>query len=111
MSEGLIGLINNPVNQTGADQDQAGSKVPVSQQDYLDNIKDTEDERRKKFTLEDGRVVIRHSKMLSSAWVEGSCYFPDTTGDQVRRYLNSKHDGKVFKGGKSLFESGHLSNV
>ena len=86
-------------------------KVPVSQQNYPDDIKDIEDERRKKLTLEDGKLVIRHLKMLSNDWVEGSCYFPDTAEDQVRRYLNSKHAGKAFKGGKSLLESGHLSNV
>ena len=56
-------------------------------------------------------MVIRQPKMLSSDWVEGSCYFPDTTEDQVRQYLNSKHAGKAFRGGKSLLKSGHLSNV
>ena len=111
-------LSKREINQTGNKATLVHSvfmayhmNVPLSQQDYLNDIKGIEDERKKKLTLEGGQLVIKHPKMLSSDWLEGSCYFRDTTEDQVRRYLNSKHAGKAFKGVKSLLESGHLSNV
>ena len=48
---------------------------------------------------------------LKSGWVFGSMNFPDVTHDKVMTYLTKNNAGKALKGGKSLFDSGHVSEV
>ena len=59
----------------------------------------------------DGGYYVPDPKSLTIGWVIGSTYLPDLTYSRVNKYLREKNAGKAFRGGKSLFESKHITEV
>ena len=66
---------------------------------------------KKKLVLENGMVLLPDPRLLIEGWVCAPLNLPDTTYEQVTAYLANHDAGKAYKGGKSLLESGHISNV
>ena len=66
---------------------------------------------KKKLELENGMVILPDPRSLSEGWVCAPMNLPDTTYEQVTAYLTDHNAGKAYKGGKSLLESGHISNI
>ena len=65
--------------------------------------------RRKGKLLMDG-ISLPFPEDLAN-WSSGSQYFPDTTMTDIETYLFENNDRKSMKEGKSLYESGHVSDV
>ena len=73
-----------------------------------ENIKiETSDEN--KLVLENGNIKLPPSDELKRGWQSGSANFPDTTDDEVDKYLMDAP--KAISKGKSLENSGHVFNV
>ena len=48
---------------------------------------------------------------LTTGWFTGPCYFPNVTFEKIGQYLENKNAGKAYRGGRSLFDSGHVKEV
>ena len=49
--------------------------------------------------------------MLNVGWIVGSSYFPNVTYEKIKTYLEGKDAAKAFRGGKRLFDSGHIKEI
>ena len=72
-----------------------------------ENIKKQTSEN--KFVVENGLIKLPPPDELKKGWQSGSANFPDTTDDEVDKYL--KDAPKAILKGKSLESSGHVFNV
>ena len=61
--------------------------------------------------LEGGLIKLPDPKTLTDGWVEAPANIPDTIYDNIMEYLLKHNAGKAFRGGKSLLESGYVSNI
>ena len=50
-------------------------------------------------------------KTLQAGWFTGSTYFPNIKFEKITVYLENQNAGKAFRGGRSLFDSGHVKEV
>ncbi|XP_057297429.1 uncharacterized protein LOC130629386 [Hydractinia symbiolongicarpus] len=64
-----------------------------------------------KLLLENGLMRLPDPTTLKNDWVEAPINLPDTLNNNVTEYLEKNNAGKAFKGGNSLLQSGHVSNV
>ena len=72
-----------------------------------ENIKKQTSEN--KLVVENGLIKLPPPDELKKGWQSGSANFPDTTDDEVDKYL--KDVPKAILKGKSLESSGHVFNV
>ena len=68
-------------------------------------------ERDKKDKLVVNGCSFPDPKILTTGWVTGSSYFPNVTFEEINTYLVNKNAGKAYRGGRSLFDSGHVKDV
>ncbi|XP_065654482.1 uncharacterized protein LOC136081123 [Hydra vulgaris] len=83
--------------------------LPITFTDATDELNEIQQDVLEKLFIE--KVQIPHPMNLKNGWTEAPANFPEILLQQINDYLYSNNAGKAFKGGISLFNSGHLSNV
>ena len=84
---------------------QLGLRVLPSEEKLGNDIA----KRRKEKLTFDG-VVLPFPEKVNN-WLQGSEYLPDTTLHDLEEYFKMNKSKKALSEGKSLFESGHVSDV
>ena len=85
--------------------------LPVTATDAQSELLQLKQDISKKLVLENGMVNLPNPSSLKDEWVLAPLNIPDTTHEIVMHYLVTNDAGKAYRGGKSLLESGHVSNV
>ena len=61
--------------------------------------------------MENGLIQLPNPVKLERGWVLAPANLPDTIYEQIILYLQSNDATKAYKGGKSILDSGHLTNT
>ncbi|XP_065649401.1 uncharacterized protein LOC136078182 [Hydra vulgaris] len=85
--------------------------LPITFTNAKEEVDEIQQDVLKKLFIENDLVHLPNPLNLINGWTEAPLNFPDTLLQQINNYLYSNNAGKAFKGGKSLLNSGHLSNV
>ena len=85
--------------------------LPITFTDAQEELTQIKFDLKEKLTLENGMVMLPNPETLKEDWIEAPSNLPDTLFENVKNYLDINKAGKAFKGGKSLLESRHVSNV
>ncbi|XP_065662496.1 uncharacterized protein LOC136085102 [Hydra vulgaris] len=83
--------------------------LPITFTDAIEELNEIQRDVLEKLFIE--KVQIPHPLNFKNGWTEAPANFPDTLLQQTNDYLYNNNSGKAFKGGISLFNSGHLSHV
>ena len=83
--------------------------TPVTQSDVQEEIE--ESDLNDKLGLENGLIQLPNPVKLEEGWVLAPTNLPNTIYEKIILYLQSNDAGKAYKGGKSLLDSGHLTNT
>ena len=68
-------------------------------------------QKDKKIKLSVNGYSFPDPKTLNSGWIVGSSYFPNVTHEKIKTYLEGQDAGKAFRGGRRLFDSGHVKEI
>ena len=74
-------------------------------------IEEIKSDLNDKLGLEYGLSQFPNPVKLERAWILAPTNLPDTIYEQIILYLQSNDAGKAYKGGKSILDSGHLTNT
>ena len=85
--------------------------IPIIQSDVQEEIEEIKRDLNDKLCLENGLIQLPNPVQLEDGWVLAPTNLPDTMFEQIANFLESNDAGKAYKGGKSLLDSGHLSNT
>ena len=85
--------------------------IPVTQSNVQEGIEEIKSDLNDKLGLENGLIQLPNPVKLEDSWALAPANLPDTIYDQIILYLQSNDAGKAYKGGKSLLDSGHLTNT
>ena len=83
--------------------------TPVAQSDVQEEIE--ESDLNDKLCLKNGLIQLPNPVKLEEGWVLAPANLPNTIYEKIILYLQSNDAGKAYKGGKSLLDSGHLTNT
>ena len=76
-----------------------------------EELDEIENDVKRKLNVEGGLMQLPNPLKLIHGWAAAPSNLPDTLFEQINNYLDTENAGKAYKGGQSLLESGHLSNV
>ena len=83
--------------------------TPITQSDVQEEIE--ESDLNDKLGLKNGLIQLPNPVKLEEGWVLAPTNLPNTIYEKIILYLQSNDAGKAYKGGKSLLDSGHLTNT
>ena len=85
--------------------------LKVRKNDAMEEENHIKEGHKQKLILENGTINLPDPCKLIEGWYKAPKHLPSTLYNDIQKYLEDNNAGKAFKGGKSLFQSGHLVNV
>ena len=85
--------------------------LPIIETDVQEELEEIKNDIKKKLWVEGGIIKLPDPLKLTNGWIPAPQNLPNTLFDQIKDHLDAENAGKAYKGGQSLLESGHLSNI
>ena len=108
-------LSSRGINQTGNKNTLAQNayyayclNIPVEKTDE-EEMRCFQSEKKAKLSV--NGLSLPDPKTLTVGWIVGSSYFPNVTYEKIKTYLEGEGAAKAFRGGRSLFDSGHIKEI
>ena len=111
-------LVEHGVNKSGNKQKLVDNvygthllNLPICNTDPQQELYEIEQNVENKLFLENGLVKLPNPLKITDGWLPAPVNFPDMTYDMLIDYFKKNDAGKAYNNGKSLMESGHVTNV
>lgn len=85
--------------------------LPITETDVKEELDEVKNDTKNKLFVEGGMIQLPDPLKLINGWVPAPENLPNTLFEQIKEYLDVENAGKAYKGGQSLLDSGHLSNI